>query len=86
MSFAELLGEKETEFAQHVHTVGAHEMGVSFQHPELDEAFLCLELTQLLFPSPGAVAVSKEFSFLSFAKAGSRFPVCQPGPQPLPHL
>lgn len=84
MSFAELLGGKETEFAQHLHTVGAHEMGFSFQHPMPDEAFLCLELTQILFPSPGAVAVSKEFSFLSFAKAGSRFPVLPARPPATP--
>ena len=33
MSFAELLGEKETEFAQHVHTVGAHESGFLGEKP-----------------------------------------------------
>ena len=54
-------------------------MGVSCQCPELDEAFLCLELTQPLFPSPGVVMVSEAFSCLRLAKAGSHFSVGQPG-------
>lgn len=38
--------EKKKQLAWHMHTGSAHAMGVSCQCPELDEAFLCLELTQ----------------------------------------
>lgn len=61
-SSAELLGGEGNS----VCTARAHsrcsETGVSFQHPELDQAFLWLELAQPPFLSPGAVALSKELS------------------------